>query len=369
MKKVIVFMLMLLFLPLVFANPFQDFINSFTGAGSIFGHGNYCLEGHETDLGQEYDSRGTVPYFDSNGITGTKNDVCLVNGQLREFACFDSTVMYWDVWCDNGCSDGACISDYAVGNTCPDGYIDMGDPIGCITQGDSDDSSGQSCVLSSDCGIDYNCEYFQCVKKENTVICDDPDGDSVITKSTFYYQNKEYTDYCVTETTMKEWVCDWFTMPNEPYARTITCPENTKCEGGVCKTITYEESLTEVYCGYLSTVTDYYVCGKRFGDCPTNSIEYGSMSDCEDYMNSYNGQYVDDEGWQGGDTSDVVLSLWDRIKLEGLMGIFTYIGDLFDTLAGLLKTISIIALLIIGWKFFSPYIKKLISMIRKFLPF
>ena len=98
----------------------------------------FCVD---SDGGENYFLKGTV----TSSTDGNFTDFCIDSERLNEYFCIGNSVAIGAHACENGCSEGACISEGINETFCGDGFCDP-------------DENATSCP--EDCGSINNSEYL-----------------------------------------------------------------------------------------------------------------------------------------------------------------------------------------------------------------
>jgi len=195
----------------------------------------------DSDGGLNIFAKGTV---NENGKLST--DECTCGGsRVKEYSCYKGMTAVSEEYCPTGytCKDGACVegsSSAACNDT--DGGKNFSVKGSTSFGGNvyTDFCNGSSvveyyCQDSQGYSTTYNCPYGCsdgiCLAGGSTVSCKDSDGDNPDVKGTVIYNGKSYTDYCINNTSLNEFICD----PSGQGTGTSTynCPNG--CSDGACK--------------------------------------------------------------------------------------------------------------------------------------
>lgn len=149
----------------------------------------------------------------------------------------DNTETNSSLVCDNGqdeTNDADSLADFRVSG---------GDP-GCISTTDSSEIDGQCDDLGDNDGdghtdlSDSECTEFSDNSESPRDFCTDTDGLDTTTQDLVSGEDNStsfnYTDSCVSLSTVKEWTCGGLGAGYDPLSLNITCSAAQICNGGAC---------------------------------------------------------------------------------------------------------------------------------------
>lgn len=152
-------------------------------AGLTYTAGECAVDCTETDDGIDTKESGRLTLG-----SATFDDHCLNSTYLLEYACLENEAANATVFCEHGCSDGACQEPEPEP-----------EDIGCVGPVEPD----------------------------------------VMVAESVTYNKTEYKDVCADYTTVKDYYC----KDKEVKAANSQCPAGLRCEGGACKDV--PETCTE----------------------------------------------------------------------------------------------------------------------------
>lgn len=135
----------------------------------------------DSDGGLAYFVAGSVEGVGANGWPYNKPDICetgAYEGNLKEFYCTGGTFRAQRYACDNGCLDGACLTE-PPGCTDADGdtYAVEGGLCGLVDCDDTDPNVNPGAIEVCDNGLDDDCNGLTDGDDPACLVCTDADGD------------------------------------------------------------------------------------------------------------------------------------------------------------------------------------------------